>query len=122
MSYVEWIAPDPGGVTSIMGSPFDPLKESAPAGQNACALFLRCCRGEWPIADREIEWVERKPPLCAAAGLADVSLAASMSAAALSDAINVRCILYAMARTHSLVPEEHSADARTGFWRPQMPS
>jgi hypothetical protein len=73
------------------------------------------------MAAREIE-CERNPPLCVTPDLADVSLAPNMSATALSDPINAPYILYAMARTHLLVPEEHSADARTGFWRRQMPS
>jgi hypothetical protein len=71
------------------------------------------------MAGLETEWAERTPPLWAAPDLADVSLAADMSATALSDAINAP-YLYAMARTRSLVPEQHSADARTGFGRPQM--
>jgi hypothetical protein len=68
------------------------------------------------MAGRDIEWAERNPPLCAAPDLADVSLAPNMSTTALSDAINAPYILYAMVRIHSLVPEDHSVDARTGFW------
>ena len=104
-----------------MGSPFHgPYKESPTPGQNACALFLRWCRSEWAAAAREIECAERNPPLCAAPDLANVSLPANISAAALSDASNAPYILYAMARTNSLVNGQHSADAKPGPPWPQM--
>jgi hypothetical protein len=67
----------------------------------------------------EIERVEANPPLCAAPDLANVSFAASMSATALREAINAPYILWVMARTNSLVNEQHCNDATAGLSCPQ---
>ena len=56
----------------------------------------------------EIECVEATPPRCAAPDLAKVSFAASISATTPRDAISAPYILYVMARTNSLVTEQHS--------------
>ena len=51
---------------------------------------------------------------------ADVSFAASMSVTALREAINAPYILFVMARTSSLVTEQHADDAKPGLSGQQM--
>jgi hypothetical protein len=51
---------------------------------------------------------------------ADVSFAASMSVTALREAINAPYILFVMARTSSLVTEQHTDDAKPGLSGQQM--
>lgn len=57
---------------------------------------------------RDIECIGVTPARCAAPDWAKVSFVTSISAATLRAAINAPYILYAMARTNSLVAVRHS--------------